>query len=729
MKRFLLACAIAALSPLSLAAAAAPRALADGTQPNDVRLQAPKDLNGYFPFTPPATKAEWEKRADYVRRQILVSQGLWPMPTKTPLNAVIHGKIERPEYTVEKVYFESAPGLFVTGNLYRPTNIKGKVPAVLFAHGHWQNARLSMESDAKLLREIATGEERFEQGGRSRFQSMCVQLARMGCVVWQWDMLSDSDAVQFSRRTVHGFAKQRPEMNATENWGLYSPQAEAHLQSIMGLQTLNAVRSLDFVLSLPEVDPERTAITGASGGGTQTMLLAAIDPRVKLSFPAVMVSTAMQGGCTCENSSLLRVNTGNIEFAALFAPKPQGMTTANDWTKEMSTKGFPELKQLYATLGSPNNVMLQRGEHFPHNYNAVTRSAFYTWLNKHFKLGFAEPVIERDYEPLDREQLTVWDDKHPAPKADDADFERKLLKWLADDAEKQLLLAAATNDELRKQVGGGVEVAIGRTFATAGDVDWQLNHKSKRDTYVEMTGVLRNKTYGEELPVVWLYPQKPNGRVVVWLDDAGKSSLYDTDGSVKPAVLQLVDGGATVLGADLLFQGEFLKDGQPLTSTRTVANPREYAGYTLGYNHSLFAQRAHDVLTMIKYLRTAQVENHSKPASVCVAGFGSTGPIVAAARAVAGDSIDRVALDTKGFRFGKLLNYRDPQFLPGGAKYLDLPGLLLLSAPQPLWLAGEGKSPALVAEVYRRTGKGEQLTSYTGEAQRQQAAASEWLLK
>src|SRR5437868_1439650 len=96
--------------------AAAPRALPAGTLPNDVRLQPPKDLSGYFPFTPPKTKEEWEKRAAYVRRQILVSQGLWPMPTKTPLNAVLHGKIERPEYTIEKVYFESAPGLFVTGN-------------------------------------------------------------------------------------------------------------------------------------------------------------------------------------------------------------------------------------------------------------------------------------------------------------------------------------------------------------------------------------------------------------------------------------------------------------------------------------------------------------------------------------------------------------------------------------------------------------------------------------
>ena len=141
-----------------------------------------------------------------------------------------------------------------------------------------------------------------------------------------------------------------------------------------------------------------------------------VDPRVKLSFPAVMVSTAMQGGCTCENASLLRVGTGNVEFAALFAPKPQGMTTANDWTKEMATKGFPELKEHYKALGAPDNVMLHRGEHFPHNYNAVSRSAFYGWLNRHFRLGQKEPVLERDFAPLTRAQLTVWDAAHPAPK-------------------------------------------------------------------------------------------------------------------------------------------------------------------------------------------------------------------------------------------------------------------------------------------------------------------------
>ncbi|HRQ89992.1 MAG TPA: acetylxylan esterase, partial [Bacteroidia bacterium] len=620
---------------------------------------------------------------EQVRRRILVSQGLWPMPTKTPLNAVIHGKIERDRYSVEKVYFESVPGFYVTGNLYRPTNPKGKVPAVLLAHGHWQDARLALSSPDTVRSEIAIGAERFENGSRSIQQALCVQLARMGCVVWQWDMLSDSDAIQLSREVVHTFAKQRPEMNTTENWGLYSPQAESHLQSIMGLQTLNAVRGLDFVLTLPEVDPDRLAITGASGGGTQTMLLAAIDERIDLSFPCVMVSTAMQGGCTCENASLLRVGTGNIEFAGLFAPKPQGMNTADDWTRELSTKGFPELQKLYELHGKKNNVFLLRGEHFKHNYNAVTRSAFYTFLNQHFKLGFESPVIEQDYEPLSREQLTVWNEEHPAPKLVGDEFERSLLKWLTEDTSKQLTEATETPEGIDQVLRPAIETVIGRSYADAGTVEWELADKQDRGAYLEMTGTLLNRTHGEEIPVTWHYPKDWKGRVAIWLDDRGRAGLGSGE------VERLVANGVAVLGADLLFQG-----GDPITQTRVVENPREFAGYTHGYNHALFAQRVHDVLSLVTFLRNTKVGSHPSPQSVVLAGSGQSGVIALAARALAGAAVDRAAVDTGGFRFGQVLDYRDPMFLPGGSKYLDVPGLLALNGDLPLWLAGEGKEPA-----------------------------------
>ncbi len=673
----------------------------------DVRTQPLKDLNGYFPFSAPSSLSEWEARREEVLHRIKVAAGLWPMPTKTPLNAVIHGKIDRGEYTIEKVYFESVPGFFVTGNLYRPKNVKGKVPGVLSAHGHAQDARLAQSSPERTRQQIAEGAERFEQGGLSIYQSRCVQLARMGCVVWQWDMLSDSDSIQLPREVVHTFAKQRPEMNTTENWGFYSPQAEAHNQCIMGLQLMNSVRGLDFLLSLPEVDPNRVAMTGESGGGTQTMLASAIDDRIKLSFPVVMVSTSMQGGCTCENASLLRIGTGNVEFAALFAPKPLGMNTANDWTKEMATKGFPDLQKIFTLYGKKDDVFLLRGEHFQHNYNAVTRSAFYTFLNKHFKLGQQSPVIEKDFEPLPREQLTVWDAQHPAPKAGDPDFERKLLKWLADDAEKQLRAAAATDEGLQKQIRPAVETIIGRTYAQAGSVEWELKDKQDRGTHLEMTGVLHNTTHSEDIDVAWLYPKQSKERVVIWLSDQGKAAV------TSPEVLELVTAGTTVLCPDLFSPGA--------AQNGVVKNPREFAGYTFGYNNALFAQRTHDVLSLVTFLRNSKVGSHKNPSHVSLAGWGNAGPIAAAAGALAGEAIDRVALDTKGFRFGKLLDFRDPMFLPGGAKYLDLPGMIALNAPRPLWIAGEGVKPEISSAKFT------ELAPYTGSDSAK--AAVDWLLK
>ena len=678
---FLLRYAVAVLVLIPMSHAAPPRAVPMGEIPADVRMLSPKDLDGYFPFQPSTSQEAWSKRAEEVRQRILVSQGLWPMPSKTPLNARIYGRIEREDYSIEKVHFESAPGFFVTGNLYRPTKISsGKVPGILFAHGHWTDARLSIASEAEVAGEIATGQERFVAGGQSRFQSMCVQLARMGCVVWQWDMLGDSDSQQLSRQLVHSFAKQRPEMNTVANWGLFSPQAEAHLQSIMGLQTWNAVRSLDFLLGLPEVDSQRVAITGASGGGTQTMLLAGIDPRVTLSFPAVMVSTSMQGGCTCENASLLRIGTGNVEFAALFAPKPQGMTTANDWTKEMSTKGFPELKQHYGMMGAPDKVMLQRGEHFPHNYNAVSRTAFYNWLNRHFKLGFGEPVLEKDYSVSSRKELSVWDEAHPAPKSADPDFERTLLKGWHEDSERQMTELSATAPEKYQEVlRVGWDIVLDRRAKeTPGSIAWKLKDKQDKGTWIQMVGLLQNDSRKEELPAVFCHPKNWNGSTVLWLSEAGKDGLYEIDGNLRPAVRQLVDGGTTVVGLDLLHQGEFLATGQSLTLTPRVRNPREAGAYTFGYSPAVFVHRVHDVLTALSYIR-----GHEKASRrVGLIALDGTAAIGAAARSQAGTAVDRVALSLGAFRFGQVLDLRSVDFLPGGAKYGDIDGVLSLGSAE-----------------------------------------------
>ena len=155
----------------------------------------------------------------------------------------------------------------------------------------------------------------------------------------------------------------------------------------MGLQTWNSIRALDFLTSLPDVDPAKIGVTGASGGGTQTFILGAIDDRPAVAFPAVMVSTAMQGGCVCENCSYLRIGTGNVEIAGLFAPKPLAMSAANDWTMDIETKGFPELKKLYALYGVEDKVLAKAWPEFGHNYNQVAREMMYNWFNKHLLGG------------------------------------------------------------------------------------------------------------------------------------------------------------------------------------------------------------------------------------------------------------------------------------------------------------------------------------------------------
>ena len=689
----------------------------------DVRLGPLKTLDGYFPFAPPADAAAWPARREAVRRRVRVSLGLFPEPTKTPLAPVIHGRIDRGDYTVEKVFFESVPGLFVTGNLYRPKNVTGRVPGILFAHGHWRNARLAEETPVKLRAEIAAGEERFEQGGRSRFQSLCVQAARMGCIVWQWDMLGESDCLQLSHELVHRFAKQRPEMNAADGWGLYAPRAEARLQSVMGLQAWNSVRSLDFLLSLPEVDPERIAMTGSSGGGTQTMILAAIDDRLALSYPVVMVSTAMQGGCTCENASLLRIGTGNVELAALFAPKPQGMNTANDWTKELATKGFPELQRLYGLLGAKDAVALQRGEHFPHNYNAVTRSGFYTFLNRHFRLGLPAPVIERDYEPLSREELTVWDADHPAPPANDPAFEKQLLAWLAADSDATVGALAATADGMAEVIRPALEVLVGRSFSDAGTVAWEKQREGPANGIHRTDGIVHNTTHGEEVAVTLLAPDDWKGDVVIWLGDRGRASLTAADGRPVAAVARLLAAGAAVAGVDLFRQTE-----HPPARNRVVREDREAAAFTYGYNHPLLAQRTHDVLTVLTALRTGHVGDLGRPRRVMLAAFGGTSAIAAAARAVAGATIAKTALDTGGFRFADVADWRDPRFLPGGAKYLDLPGFLA-AHPLPLWLAGEAEPTAAEAAAYGAFARPGWIVRHDGPTDTAPLAAAEWLIQ
>lgn len=666
-----------------------PRVLSAGQRPMDRRLTELKDLDGYFPFEPSATAAAWKERADYVRRQVLVACGLWPMPPRPDIQATIHGKVERDDYTVERVSFESHPGLFVTGSLYRPKGTPGKSganmrPAVICPHGHWANGRFHDHGAAKGKQELELGAEQFETGGRHPLQARCVHLARMGCVAFLYDMLGYADNNVLSFDLIHRFGKQRPEMSAADHWGLFSAQSELRCLNALGLQTWNSIRVLDWISTLPDVDPDRMGVTGASGGGTQTFILGCVDDRPRAFFPAVMVSTAMQGGCTCENASYLRVNTGNIELAAMIAPRHLAMSAANDWTRELESKGLPQLRQHYAMLKVADRV---DGKYFPfeHNYNHPSRRMMYEFFQKALELGDVN-LVERDYVPLTQAEATVWDAQHPEPAQGDA-AEIAVLQAFDKDFHAQLQQLTPKDQpslfEYRRIIGGGWDVLIGRNLNTGGAAEWEPAHETQRTGYREFTGWVRNTARGEACPTLFLLPEGWNQQMAVWLTNSGKAGLLNADGSPRPAIRTLLQQGTAVAGVDLLYQGEFQADGQPLTETPRVKNPREFLGYTIGYNHPLFSQRVHDVLTLIGAAR----RHRTPPQAIHLIGEGKTGLVAAAAAVQAGDAVTKLAVLSDGFRFGSVTEIRDPWLLPGAVRYGDVDGLLALRAGMPVWFS------------------------------------------
>lgn len=315
---------------------------------HDPRLLETRTLD--TPVAPPkwASLEAWEARAGALRTQVLAAAGLWADPAtaaRTPPRAEVFERTDHPDlgYSVEKVFFESLPGYFVTGNLYRPSPGDGRRrAAVLHPHGHAAHGRLQHD---QLFSPALRG----------------ITFARMGYVALTYDMAGYGDNLHIPHR-----------------WG--GPREWLWGATPLGLQLWNSIRGLDFLCGLPDVDPERLGCTGESGGGTQTFLLTAVDPRVRVSAPVNMVSLHMQGGCVCENAPGLRLDTNNVEIAALAAPRPLLMVSATgDWTVNTPDVEYPAVAAIYGLYGASDRVSTVQID-APHNYNRESREAVYPFF-------------------------------------------------------------------------------------------------------------------------------------------------------------------------------------------------------------------------------------------------------------------------------------------------------------------------------------------------------------
>ncbi len=317
----------------------------------------------------------WKKRANAIRKNILIGMQ-WDKISKYDgkINVIKHSKKIMVGYSVENIAIESFPGFYVTGNLYRPLQIQKQYAAILSPHGHLKDKRFT-----------------------DYVQLRSAYLASKGAIVFAYDMV--------------GFGE--------------SKQTRHKMPISLLIQTWNSKRVLDYLLSLPEVDPQRIGMTGGSGGGTQTFMLTALDQRIKVSVPVVQVSAHFFGGCVCESGMPIHktanLQTNNVEIAAMAAPRPMLLiSNGDDWTRNTPKVEFPYIQKVYAAMGKSKQLKNVHLVNEKHDYGYSKRIAAYAFFTKHLKLDSGKSSQKKQIDEsfivvLSPEKLNVFTPEKPRP--------------------------------------------------------------------------------------------------------------------------------------------------------------------------------------------------------------------------------------------------------------------------------------------------------------------------
>lgn len=330
------------------------------------------------------TVDQWEAEKPKLRKQLFEMLGLDPLPAKGDLKPVITGQVEHEEFIVEKLHFQSSPGLYVTGNFYRPKNVAGPLPTVLYVCGHSVNKK-----------------DGISYGNKVGYQHHGAWYARNGyaCLTIDTLQLGEIEGLH------HGTYKE----------GMWWWLSRGYTPA--GVEAWNCIRALDYLETRPEVDKERIGVTGRSGGGAYSWYIAAIDERIQVAVPVAGITTlknhivdgCIEGHCDC----MFQVNTYGWDYAmvaALVAPRPLLIANTDKDTifpLDGVVEVHRQVRHIYDLYGKPEQLGLNITEG-PHKDTQELQVHEFVWFNRFLKKAESpiDKVAVKFFEP---EQLRVFE--------------------------------------------------------------------------------------------------------------------------------------------------------------------------------------------------------------------------------------------------------------------------------------------------------------------------------
>jgi cephalosporin-C deacetylase-like acetyl esterase len=636
------------------------------------------------------TREQFEKRKEEVRRQLLAMMGGLP-EERSPLNVRKVGTIDRGDYRIEKVIFESLPNFYVTADLYVPQTGRPPYPAVLQPTGHSLAAK-----------------------ARAFYQNLGLGLVKNGFVVLTYDPVGQGE-----RRIYFD-----PALGDSKVGGTTLEHEMAGVQSLLAGESIarymvwDGMRSIDVLQSLSYVDPKRIGISGCSGGGTLTAYLAALDDRLQAAAPSCYITdwedqllgTGPQDG-EQQFPDQFRNGLNHADLVEAFAPKPYLIcsTTEDFFPIAGSRKAFAESQRIYSLLGAPDKISTSY-DSGPHGTTQLQRQAIYAWMNRWLKGQngemHPEPAFQTEYEEdllstptgqvstsLGGETPSTWN-MHRLSKLSPS---RPVLKG---PSELKSLKARLEQDIVR----------LTRYEASPGPLQAKVMEQTERKGY-RLTHLTYETGPGRTIAALLAEPQPDQSRrkAILFVDERGKAAAAAPHGDIE----ELAQLGYTVLAVDPSGTGESASHWSSYSDSWFGQEKVTWLALMVG--KPLVGLRMDDILRGIDLLR----ERNLLYGGECL-GFGKGFAAVDLLHgAVMDGRIAGLVIE------GGLLSYasiaRTPihrqifdSVVPGVLGKYDLPDLVASLAPRPVWLVNM-RSP-LGNQVFLREARSEYEYAQAGYA-------------